>query len=197
MSIIHYYDPTPYFWVFLCLPSINFMHLILQIRDSNSFLHILLYLLSPETRLKVMLKQVRGQRWMQRANKKLQFAFFEVFVSMKLSLLPLMSTLCLWGWPQYQSMKSLYSSALGGLRSVKSPEVGLENVIKQKVGKFKSNIEGESYLHEWECPHEEDSAAGGDKNGCRRWKLFSHYRHFCCCNFFYGYGLIGLEGFYV
>ena len=63
---------------------------------------------------------------MQRANQNLYITFFEVFVSMKLSLFPLMSTLCLWGWPQYQSMKSLYSSALGGLRSVKSPEVSLE-----------------------------------------------------------------------
>ena len=124
ISIIHYFDPSPYFRVFLCLPNINFMHLILQISDSNSFLYILLYLLSPETRLKVMLKQVKGQRWIQRSNKKLDVTFFEVFVSMKLSLLPLMSTLCLCGCPQYQSMKSLYSSALGGLRSVKSPEVG-------------------------------------------------------------------------
>ena len=27
ISIIHYFDPSPYFRVFLCLPNINFMHL--------------------------------------------------------------------------------------------------------------------------------------------------------------------------
>ena len=131
-------------------------------------------------------------------------------------ILPFLRCLCPWSCPCFHWW-ALYACAAGRSTSPWSPctpllsvasslwnllklEVGLEKVRKQKASKCKRNIINykvklQAYLHEWGCPHEEDLAAGGGKNGCRRWKLFSHYRHFCCCNSFYG--LIGWEGFYV
>ena len=124
ISIIHYFDPSPYFWVFLCLPNINFMHLILQICDSNSFLYILLYLLSPETRLKVMLKQVRG------GCKELT----------KNLMLPFLRCLCPWSCPCFHWW-ALYACAAGHSTSPWSPctpllsvASALWNLLKLEVG---------------------------------------------------------------